>query len=120
MCHPPAISRRMATFSSPISIWRTGTLSFPDQHPSDTHTVQVSVDSAGWSGGANVPAAWQSDLPAALLTALNDSTGSGSGGVDWTFSSPDHDFDFLAAGETLTVTYDVKVLDANTSATQTV
>ena len=49
----------------------------------------------------------------ALLTTLHDSTGSGAGGIDWTFSIQDKDLDFLAAGETLTVTYDVTVIDGS-------
>ena len=98
----------------------TGTLSFTDPDLGDTHQVVVSVASATWSGGSSIPAATQADLPAALLTTLHDSTGSGTGGVDWTFSIPDQDLDFLASGETLTVNYNVQVKDASTSATQTV
>src|SRR5262245_9457723 len=98
----------------------TGTLTFTDTDLGDTHTVAVAVASAVWSGGATIPAATLADLPAALLTTLNDSTGSGTGGVDWTFSIADNRLDFLADGETLTVTYDVSVSDASTSSTQTV
>ena len=47
------------------------------------------------------PAATLVDLQTALATALHDSTGSGTGGIDWTFSIPDKDLDFLGAGETL-------------------
>ena len=54
------------------------------------------------------------------MTTLHDSTGTGTGGVDWTFGIADQDLDFLAATETLTVTYNVKVADASTNATQTV
>jgi VCBS repeat-containing protein len=98
----------------------TGTLAFTDQDTGDTHAVQVAVASADWSAGSNVPAATLSALGAALQTTLHDSTGSGSGGVDWTFSIADNNLDFLAAGETLTVTYNVQVSDASTSANQTV
>ena len=66
------------------------------------------------------PAATAADLGAALLTTLNDSTGTGSGSVDWTFSIQDRDLDFLAAGETLTVDYNVEVRDGSTGASQTV
>ena len=45
------------------------------------------------------------DLQTALSTTLHDSMGSGSGGIDWTFSIPDKDLDFLSVGETLTATY---------------
>jgi VCBS repeat-containing protein len=98
----------------------TGTLAFSDVDLSDTHSVSVAVSSAVWSTGSDVPAATQADLVAALMTTLHDSTGSGSGGVDWTFSIQDKDLDFLAAGETMTVTYDVTVSDGLTSSTQQV
>ena len=67
-----------------------------------------------------MPADTLDDLQTALTTALHDSTGTGSGGVDWTFSIQDKDLDFLGAGETLTVTYDVTVSDGITSSTQNV
>jgi len=97
-----------------------GTIAFTDQDISDTHTVAVSVASTAWSGGSAIPATTLSDLANALATTLSDSTGTGSGGVNWTFSILDSDLDFLAAGETLTTVYNVKVSDASTSATQTV
>jgi VCBS repeat-containing protein len=99
----------------------TGTLSFTDVDLSDVHSVNVSVASAVWSGNPDfVPTDTFNDLLTALSTTLHDSTNSGSGGVDWTFSIQDKDLDFLAAGETLTVTYDVAVSDATTSSTQQV
>lgn len=98
----------------------TQTLSFTDQDLSDTHTVAVTAGSPVWSGGSSIPAQTETDLATALSTTLHDSTGTGSGGVDWTFSLLDNDLDFLAAGETLTVTYNVAVSDASTSASQTV
>jgi VCBS repeat-containing protein len=99
----------------------TGTLSFTDVDLSDVHSVNVSVASAVWSANPDfVPADTFTDLLTALSTTLHDSTSTGSGGVDWTFSIQDKDLDFLAAGETLTVTYNVAVSDATTSSTQTV
>jgi VCBS repeat-containing protein len=98
----------------------TGTLSFTDVDLSDVHTVDVAVSSAIWSGGDFVPGGTMADLQAALLTSLHDSTSSGSGGVDWSFSIADKDLDFLSAGETLTITYNVTVADGSTSSTQTV
>lgn len=103
--------------TSPIP---TGSLAFTDQDTGDAHAVAVSVASTVWSGGSGIPAATHADLTSGLATTLNDSTGSGAGSVDWSFSIPDKDLDFLAAGETLSVTYNVKVSDASTNATQTV
>jgi VCBS repeat-containing protein len=100
----------------------TGTLAFSDVDLSDTHSVSVALDSAVWS--ANPSFTFDSDtiadLQAALSTTLHDSTGSGAGGIDWSFAIQDKDLDFLGAGETLTVTYDVTVSDGITSSTQTV
>ena len=98
----------------------TGTLSFTDVDLSDTHSVSVAVDSIVWSTGFSVPPETFADLQTALLTTLHDSSGTGSGGIDWTFSIQDKDLDFLGAGDTLTVTYDVAVNDAAASSTQQV
>jgi VCBS repeat-containing protein len=97
-----------------------GTLNFSDPDTGDTHTVAVTVGSETWSGGSNIPPATQTDLAAALTTTLHDSTGSTTGSVDWNFGIADKDLDFLAAGETLTVNYNVAVSDASTTSTQTV
>ena len=94
-----------------------GTLAFTDADTSDTHTVAVTFDS---SSGPAVPASTQADLATALTTVLHDSTGTGSGTIDWNFAIADQDIDYLAAGETLTVNYNVKVSDATTSSTETV
>ncbi|HTQ84019.1 MAG TPA: VCBS domain-containing protein [Pseudolabrys sp.] len=91
----------------------SGTLSFTDVDLNDTHTVAKSLASVVWSGGATLPGGLSTVLGAALSTTLSDSTGSGSGAVGFTFTAPDKTFDFLAAGETLTVTYDVTVIDNN-------
>lgn len=119
-----SLAEQPGTTGSPVldttSPVPTGTLNFSDPDTGDTHTVMVSVASEAWSGGSGIPAATQADLTAALATTLNDSTGSGTGSVDWSFSIPDQDLDFLAAGETLTVNYNVKVQDGSTSSTQTV
>lgn len=94
-----------------------GTLAFTDQDTSDTHTVTVTLDS---SSGPTPPAATQADLANAVTTVLHDSTGTGTGSIDWNFALPDKDLDYLAATETLTVNYNVKVADGSTSSTQTV
>ena len=100
----------------------TGSLAFADVDLSDTHTVTVSVNSALWSGDPDgfVPSNTLADLQTALTTALNDSSGAGSGSIDWTFSIPDSDLDFLADGQTLTIVYDVTVSDGFTTSTQQV
>jgi VCBS repeat-containing protein len=98
----------------------TGTLAFTDVDLSDAHSVGVAVSSVATSDGGPIPDSTLADLQAALLTTLNDSTGTGNGGVDWSFAIQDKDLDFLGAGVTLTVSYDVTVSDGFTSSTQTV
>jgi len=99
----------------------SSTLAFTDPDLTDTHQVSVALDSAVWSANPSfVPDNTLADLQTALTTALHDSTGSGTGGVDWTFSVPDKDLDFLSPGDTLTATYDVTISDGFTSSTQTV
>src|SRR5262249_36095835 len=48
-----------------------------------------------------------------LTLTKTDSTGTGSGSVAWTYSAQDQTFDFLAAGQTLTITYQVTINDGN-------
>ena len=99
----------------------TGTLTFTDVDLTDHHTVSTSVTSATWSGGATLPSGVAAVLAGALSTTTSDSTGSGSGSIAVTFSAADSAFDFLAAGQTLTITYNVTVTDNNgVSSTQPV
>jgi VCBS repeat-containing protein len=99
----------------------TGTLAFTDVDLADTHQVFVSLDSAVWSANPSfVPGQTFADLESALTTALHDSTGTGTGSIDWNFAIPDQDLDFLSNGETLTATYDVTVSDGFTTSTQQV
>jgi VCBS repeat-containing protein len=99
----------------------TRTLTFTDADLNDHHTVSTSVTSATWSGGATLPSGLAAALPGALSTTTTDSTGSGSGSIAVTFSAADSAFDFLAAGQTLTVTYNITVTDNNgVSSTQSV
>ena len=107
--------------STALDTTPTGTLAFADVDLTDSHSVNVSLDSAIWSADPTfVPADTLADLQTALTTALHDSTGSGAGDIDWSFAIQDKDLDFLAAGETLTVTYNVTVSDGITTSTQQV
>ncbi len=97
------------------------TLAFNDVDLADTHSVSVALDSAVWSANPDfVPADTLNDLQNAIITTLHDSTGTGHGGIDWNFSLPDKDLDFLNAGDTLTMTYDITVSDGSTTSTQQV
>ncbi len=48
-----------------------------------------------------------------LKLTETDSTGTGSGSVAWNYSAADKTFDFLAAGQTLTVTYALTIDDGH-------
>ena len=99
----------------------TRTLTFTDVDLTDHHAVSTSVTSATWSGGSTLPSGLTAVLADALSTTTTDSTGSGSGSVALTFNAADTAFDFLAAGQTLTVIYNVTVTDeGGVSSTQPV
>ena len=99
--------------NTPVSDAVSGTLQFTDADLNDTHTVSAGLISAVWSGGSTLPSRLSATLAGALLTTEADSTGSGAGSVFFTFNAADNKFDFLAKGETLTVTYDATVTDDN-------
>ena len=89
----------------------TGTFVFTDVDLTDHHTVSMSVTSATWSGGATLPSGVAAALAGALSATVSDGTGPGSGSVAVTFSAADSAFDFLAAGQTLKITYNVTLAD---------
>src|SRR5262249_13414688 len=92
-----------------------GPITFTDVDLTDTHTVSASAPTFVWSGGT-LTAAQQAALTAASTftpTLTHDATGGSTGIVGWTFSVSDNAVDFLAAGQTLTQTYTVKVADNN-------
>ncbi|WKA28145.1 VCBS domain-containing protein [Bradyrhizobium roseum] len=87
----------------------SGAITFVDADLSDTHNVKLAGVSAsgvvtGLANGA-VQLNWLS------LGPLSDSTNGLPGSQSWTFSAPDSYFDYLADGETVTLTYTVEVDD---------
>jgi VCBS repeat-containing protein len=101
-----------------------GHLAFTDVDLSDVHTVDQSAPSFAWidrDGDPLTLTSTQQDALAAashLALTLHDSSGTGAGTVDFTYSAADSSFDFLADGEALTVSYDITVTD-NNNATST-
>ncbi len=98
----------------------SGSLAFDDVDLIDTHqasaTLSTEPDAIRWSGGdaCDIPAATLAALATAMSASVangSDSTDTGHGTLDWTFSLPDHLSDFLSHGETLTIVYDVTVTD---------
>ncbi|MDB5722306.1 MAG: hypothetical protein JWP15_2924, partial [Alphaproteobacteria bacterium] len=89
----------------------SATLGFTDVDLTNTHVVTTALASSAWSGGAALPANLTAALGGALSMTKVDSTGTGTGSVKAAFSLADKLIDFLAAGETLTLTYAVTVTD---------
>jgi VCBS repeat-containing protein len=92
----------------------SGTLSFTDVDVTDTHTVsQVYNGDAVWSGGS---------LSAAQVTAIT--SGFAVDSDSWDYTVANADLQFLGAGETITLSFDVTVTDdsgaGNDSDTETV
>ncbi len=103
------------------------TLTASDVDTTDVVNVRVDALAIGGTFGGTLPAALSDDSNASLLAMLsvNDSAvfagTTNSGTITWAFDSAGEAFDFLAAGETLILTYDVIVNDGTTdSALQSV
>ena len=116
-----------ASLDAGISTLKTsGTLDFTDVDLNDLHTATSPATAASvtWEkpsgqgshfSAGTVPGATLAALAAALTTTLlADSAHGATGQVGWTFKLPDGLADFLADGETLTVTYNVAVDDGHT------
>ena len=117
--HNPNITSSSATGSftedanttgSTVDHVLTGTMNFTDSDHSDTHTTTTALKTAVWSGGSTLPSGaltkFQTGMTSSILTDSN-----GSGKLKWTFSEDDRDFDFLAKGETLVLTYEITLKD---------
>jgi large repetitive protein len=91
----------------------SGVLSFADVDLTDTHTVAASYNSATWSGGT---------LTAGQIAALT--AGFTVDSNSWDYALANAAVQFLGAGETITLSFDVTVTDdsgaVNDSDTQTV
>jgi VCBS repeat-containing protein len=87
----------------------SGSVAFADVDLHDLHTASVlNVTANGATGG--LPS--QSSLLAMLsLGTLAEQAGSAPGSVAWTFASPDAAFNYLSAGETVTLTYALQLAD---------
>ena len=98
-----------------------GSLGFVDPDYADYHTVTFSAPTVTTTSTAPIPSATTAALATAFSASLNDSTGGGSGQINWYFGAADSKFDFLGFGQTLTATYTVTLRDNwNVAHTQTV
>lgn len=97
-----------------------GKLLFTDADLSGTHQVGAVLEQSSikWmnADGTLSSTALAKNTSDALIhavqaTLVSDSTHGSIGELSWSFSAADHYFDFLAAGESLYMTYDVAVTD---------
>ncbi len=92
-----------------------GKVNFVDINPGDTPTVKVDFSSFVYQNAQHqnltLNALQQQDIAATeiKLVVVPDPGNNNNGNATWTYSIPDNAFDFLAAGETLTLTYNVRV-----------
>lgn len=97
----------------------SGRITFVDQNLGDRPTVSVSLadapnyvyKSAGQDVTGSLTALQKQDIAATQIqiNVVADGGNNNNGSAVWTYTIPDHVFDFLAAGETLTLTYMVRV-----------
>ena len=97
----------------------SGRITFVDQNLGDRPTVSVNLadapnyvyKSAGQDVTGSLTALQKQDIAATQIqiNVAADGGNSNNGSAVWTYTIPDHVFDFLAAGETLTLTYMVRV-----------
>ena len=95
----------------------SGTVSYADINPLDRPSVSTQFSSFAYQDaqGANVSATLTAEQLAAVkavevpLAVVQDPNGKNTGTATWTYTIADGAFDFLAAGETLTLTYLARV-----------
>jgi trimeric autotransporter adhesin len=84
----------------------SGAIAFADADLSDVHDMDVEAEGPNYLGEF-------------ILGELHDSTGTGFGSIDWSFTIEDSAIQYLAEGESLTQYYDATVYDDYTSGTGT-
>lgn len=95
----------------------SGTLRFSDAD-AGTHTATVTgVSVSGTVAG--LPTS-QTLLTLLALGTTTEPSGSTAGSIGWTFTAADKTFDYLAQGETVTITYAVQIGDGQGGVTQPV
>ena len=104
-----AISELPGTTGSSSSDTAQGAIDFTDANLTASHAASVlSVSASGDTAGLPANATL---LSLFSLGPIAEDTASVPGSVAWNFAAPDSTFDYLAAGDTLTLTYAVQVAE---------
>ena len=112
-----AVAERIDVTASPALASISGTVSYADINPDDVPTVQAAFSSFIYANAQNadVTATLTAEQMAAItavkvpLAVVQDPNGDNIGTATWTYTVADGAFDFLASGETLTLTYLARV-----------
>ncbi|WVH09969.1 MAG: hypothetical protein EoVTN8_1486 [Fluviibacter phosphoraccumulans EoVTN8] len=94
--------------SGPLS--RSGSITFQDSDLSNTATASKVNNTAVWTGGT-LSADQLTTLDAAMTISPSSFAGN-SGTVSWSYVIQKSDINFIAAGETVTLTYYIRVTDS--------
>ncbi len=105
------ITEQTALTGDTTPLTATGQIVLSDVDLTDTHTTNQTFVSAVWSNGVNPLV----DPGTLVIDAVDQVANS----ADWTYTIADNTLDFLADGETLTITYDVTVQDDSGTGTNT-
>ena len=104
-----AITERTGSIGSTLTDAATGTIRFVDLDVGDAHSASVATVSAtGVTGGLPSNAALQALLS---LGGVTEQSSAIPGSIGWSFGAADSTFDYLAADETVTLTYTVQIAD---------
>ncbi|MBR1256903.1 VCBS domain-containing protein [Bradyrhizobium sp. AUGA SZCCT0240] len=112
-----AFTERAGLTGSAAQDTLTGEIAYSDLNPGDVPTAQASFASFKYENAqhSDVTASLTAEQVAAIkavevpLIVVQDPNQKNRGTATWTYSVPDGAFDFLAAGETLTLTYLARV-----------
>ena len=116
---PPDVSVTEPTAGS-TTLNQTGFFDVTDVDVSNTLTIAEGTPTVVWSTGGVVPSAVVTALTAGAAFGIIDSNGATNlAAVNWTLNST-ADFNFLAMGETLTITYPVVISDGTAQITRNV
>lgn len=97
------------TIGSTVDQTGNDVITFTDADLTDVgHTTTIS---SATTSGATIGAPANAALLGYLNIVTTKASGSTNGAINWTFTAEDQDFDYLAAGETLSITYNLEVDD---------
>ena len=119
---PPSVVGVTEPVSGMTTLSNAGGFDVSDVDVSNALTIGEGTPAVVWSTGGAVPAGVVAALTAAGAFTISDSDGSttdNQASVEWILNST-ADFNFLAVGETLTVTYPVTITDGTATVTRNV